>query len=104
MRPILLVKVDKLRPALMLTRPVAVDRMNKVTVAPITTRIRELGSEVRVGPSNGLDSESVVSCDNIQVVPTSALGRVIGYLHEEQEADLIRAVVHAFDLRAEDLP
>jgi mRNA interferase MazF len=54
--------------------------------------------EVLVGPSNGLDQESVINCDNIVTVPTSAVGRQIGFLWSEQEPRLSEAVRNAFDL------
>jgi mRNA interferase MazF len=50
--------------------------------------------------SNGLDHESVVSCDNVMTIDASRLGRLIGYLRAEQEALLCRAIIEAFDLRA----
>lgn len=104
MRPIHLVKVDKTRPAVILTRELARGTMKKLTVAPITSSIRDLGSEVRVGRANGLDTECVISCDNIQIVPVSAIGRAVGFLLDEQEAALAKAVLYAFDLQVEDLP
>ncbi len=51
-----------------------------------------------VGSANGLDRDSVVSCDDILTVPTSALGRHIGYLLPPQEAELTDAIRAAFDL------
>ena len=72
--------------------------MTKVTIAPITTTIKGLSSEVRVGPDNGLDHDCVVSLDNVLTVPVSTLGRTLGYLRAEQEAQLVRAVVLAYDL------
>ena len=72
--------------------------MTKVTVAPITSTIKGLSSEVRVGPENGLDHDCVVSLDNVLTVPTDSLGRVVGYLSDGQEAQLARAVVMAHDL------
>ena len=74
--------------------------MTSVTVAPITSRIRGLTSEVRVGPRNGLDTESVISCDNITTVRRAAVGETIGLLFDDQEADLTRAIGDAFDLTA----
>jgi mRNA interferase MazF len=53
---------------------------------------------VPVGSANGLDHESVVSCDNIVTVPTSALGPHLGHLFPAQEADLTAAIRAAFDL------
>jgi len=75
--------------------------MTKVTVAPITTTIKGLSSEVQVGPTNGLDAEGVVSLDNVLTVPVDSLGRTVGYLTSRQEDQLARAVVLAYDL---DLP
>lgn len=98
MREICLVRLDKTRPALVLTREGARSAMTKVTIAPITTTIKGLSSEVPVGPANGLDHDCVVSLDNVVTVPTSRLGRTIGFLSAEQEDDLARAVVRAYDL------
>jgi mRNA interferase MazF len=67
-------------------------------VAPITSTIRGLVSEVRVGGANGLDHDCVVSLDNIRTIPTRELGRRIGYLLPEQEAQLHLAISLAFDL------
>jgi mRNA interferase MazF len=72
--------------------------MARVTVAPITTTVRGLSSEVRVGQANGLDNESVVSCDNIVTIPKSVVGRRIGYLMPSQERALSAAIRNAFDL------
>jgi len=51
-----------------------------------------------VGRANGLDHASVVSCDNIVTIPVSALGRQLGFLLPEQEAQLSAAIQAAFDL------
>lgn len=72
--------------------------MTKVTVAPITTTIKGLSSEVPVGPANGLDDDCVVSLDNVLTVPKNLLGRTIGFLSADQELLLARAVVLAYDL------
>lgn len=101
MREICLVRLDKTRPALVLTREGARGAMTKVTVAPITSTVKGLSSEVPVGPLNGLDREGVVSLDNVVTVPVALLGRTVGHLRADQEAALARAVVLAYDL---DLP
>ena len=98
MREICLVRLDKTRPALVLTREAARSAMTKVTLAPITTTIKDLSSEVRVGPDNGLDHDCVVALDNVITVPVNLLGRTVGYLSAEQEVQLARAVVLAYDL------
>ncbi len=98
MREICLVRLDKTRPALVLTREGARTAMTKVTVAPITTSIKGLSSEVPVGSDNGLDHDCVVALDNVITVPVNLLGRTVGFLSAEQEAQLARAVVLAYDL------
>jgi mRNA interferase MazF len=97
-RPIHLARLDKQRPVLVLTRELVRPHMTRVTVAPITTTIRGLSTEVPVGTANGLERKSVISCDNIVTVPRSALGRQIGQLHPAQEAPLAAAIHAAFDL------
>lgn len=44
---------------------------------------------------------AAVALDNVVTVPVDLLGRAVGYLSAEQEAQLARAVVLAYDL---DLP
>lgn len=102
MRAIHLARLDKVRPVLILTRErVLRSAMSKVTIAPITSTIRGLESEVAVGLHNGLDRASVISCDNLATIEKTLLGRAIGFLLADQEADLTRALHAAFDL--EDL-
>jgi mRNA interferase MazF len=98
MRPIHVVELDKARPVLVLTREVVRSHLNKVTVAPITTTIRGLSTEVPVDTANGLSAPSVVNCDNIATIPVEALGDQIGVLLDRQEPLLSQAIQAAFDL------
>lgn len=98
MRAIHLATLDKTRPVLVLTRDIVRPHMDRVTVAPITSRVRGLSTEVPVGSANGLEHDSVVSCDNIVTIPKTALGRQVGGLLEAQERDLALAITLAFDL------
>ncbi|MDR1118781.1 MAG: type II toxin-antitoxin system PemK/MazF family toxin [Bifidobacteriaceae bacterium] len=99
MRSIVLVKLgDKARPALVMTRTVAIPYLNQVTVAPVTSTVRGIGSEVRLGPPNGLDHECVASCDTIVSVPAELMGETVGFLLDSQEPELAQAISHAFDL------
>ena len=85
MRPIHLATLDKTRPVLVLTREQVRPFLNSITVAPITSTIRGLSTEVAVGTANGLTHKSAVSCDNITV-------------HPAQEPELARAIIAAYDL------
>ena len=98
MRPIRAARLEKDRPVLVLTRELVQPYLARVTVAPITTTVRGLSTEVPLGPANGLDRACVVSCDNIVTVPKTALGRQIGCLLPAQEAALTAAIQAAFDL------
>ena len=97
MRPIHLAALDKTRPVLVLTRAQVRPYLNAITIAPITSTIRGLSTEVTVG-FNGLDRESVVSCDNITTIPRTAIGRHLGYLLPTQEYALSQAIAAAYDL------
>lgn len=88
----------KTRPVLVLTREAVQPHLNALTVAPITSRIRGLRTEVPIGSRNGLDHESVINLDNITTVPVTLLGRHIGLLFEDQEEALAEAIIAAFDL------
>ncbi len=98
MRPIHLARLDKARPVLVLTRDAVRPYLSRVTVAPITSTVRGLSTEVPVGPNNGLDHADVVNCDNIVTVPVETLGRQVGFLLAEQEESLTTAIIAAFDL------
>ena len=97
-RAIHLASLDKTRPVLVLTREPALGRLRTVTVAAITSTIRGLATEVPVGPSNGLVHPSVVNLDNVFTIDQRSLGRRVGYLLDDQESALFRAVINAFDL------
>ena len=98
MRPIHLAKLDRTRPVLVLTRELVRPHLSRVTVAPITSRIRGLTTEVPVGAANGLDHDSVVSLDNIMTIAVADLGRQVGRLLGQQELALAEAIHAAFDL------
>lgn len=98
MHPIWLARLDKTRPVLVLTREEVRAVRRLVTVAPITSTVRGLRSEVLVGQRNGLEHDCVVNLDTIATIPRDTLLRPLGMLLDEQERDLRRAFHEAFDL------
>lgn len=98
MRPIHAARLDKTRPVLVLTRELVRPYLATVTVAPITTTVRGLSTEVEVGEENGLAGPSVVSCDNVATIPKDRLGAQLGVLLDRQEEALSAAIRAAFDL------
>ena len=84
--------------ASLITRELVGPHLTRVTVAPITSTVRGLSTEVPVGAVNGLAQDCVVSCDNAVTIPVASLGREIGCLLPSQEAQLSVAIQTAFDL------
>jgi mRNA interferase MazF len=70
-------KPDKRRPVVILTRDSAIEYLGELTVAPITRTIREIPSEVVVGPEHGMPFESAVNLDHVQTVSKPRLGALL---------------------------
>src|SRR3954462_12822513 len=98
MRPIHVAQLDRPRPVLVLTRELVRPHLSTVTVAPITTTIRGLSTEVRLDATNGLESPSCASCAHVTTIARTALGEQVGVLLDRQEAALSAAIHAAFDL------
>jgi mRNA interferase MazF len=89
---------DKRRPVLILTRNSAIGFLNALTVAPITTTIRDIPSEVLLTPADGLLTDCAANMDNIQTIPKHRLGSVIAYLSSERMEEVNRAIAFALGL------
>lgn len=71
---------DKRRPVLILTRNSAIPYLTGLTVAPITTTIRDIPTEVVLTPADGMPTDCAVNVDNIQTVRKAGLGSHITHL------------------------
>lgn len=99
MRDLRWVSLDKRRPAVILTRPHMLGLLRRWTVAPITSTVRQIPTEVAVGRANGLARDCVISCDNVQtVLATEQVHELIGHLDLRQELALRQALLVAYDL------
>ena len=76
-------KPDKRRPVLILTRDSIIEYLGEVTVAPITTTIRGIPSEVSLGPADGMPRACAVNCDHLQTIDKSRLGACLVMLDHE---------------------
>lgn len=86
------------RPVVIVTRDAAIPVLAAITVAPVTPRIREIASEVRLGPQEGLD-ESVATCDNLLTVPKADLDpEPVGRLAPDQARALDEALRFALGI------
>lgn len=86
------------RPAVVVTREVAIPFLRNVVVALVTRTIRGLSTEVRIDEAQGLRDESVINCDNLLTVPKEALVRYRGSLGSVEIARLNDALRLALDL------
>ena len=73
---------DKERPVLLLTRASALGYLTTVTVAPITSNIRGVPSEVLLGVEDGMKAPCAVNLHNVVTVATTRLGRRLTQLDE----------------------
>lgn len=87
---------QKGRPFLVVSRDAANEVMQRVLVAPVTTRVRGLPSELGVGRAEGLPAESVASFDNVRPFPKSMLVRRLGTLGPRTH-EICRAAGAALD-------
>ena len=71
---------EKGRPFLVVSRDAANQVMQRVLVAPVTTRARNVPSELPLGESQGLPIPSVASFDNLRPFPKAMLVRRLGAL------------------------
>jgi mRNA interferase MazF len=86
---------DKRRPVLVLSRPETIAVLHTVLIAPITSTIRGLPSEVQVGVPEGLKHESVVNLDHIQTIERARLSRYVGQVGTEKMRAVCRAIAVA---------
>ncbi len=86
------------RPAVLLTRDVILDRVSNVTLAPVTSTVRGIPTEVQIDEQAGLDHLSVVSCDNVTTVPKRLCVRRRGAVDPATERQIALTVRLALDL------
>lgn len=89
---------DKRRPVLILTRNSAIPYLNALTVAPITTTIRGVPSEVRLSVDDGLLTDCAANFYNLQTVSKSSLGAYITTLSPSRMEEVDRAIEFALGL------
>jgi mRNA interferase MazF len=86
---------DKQRPVLVLTRGSALHYLDRVTVAPITSTIRGVPSEVRLGVEDGLKVACVVNLHNVVTVAQSNVGRRLARLGPMRMREVCAALAFA---------
>jgi mRNA interferase MazF len=89
---------DKKRPVLILTRDSVLEYLEEVTIAPITTAIRNIPSEAFLSKADGLPQDCAVNCDHLQTVSKRKLGSLITFLPLSKMAEVGRAIRFALDI------
>ncbi|MBA3533247.1 MAG: type II toxin-antitoxin system PemK/MazF family toxin [Ardenticatenales bacterium] len=91
---------DKRRPVLILTRTSALKFLSGITVAPITTTIRGIPTEVLLSLDDGLYQACAVNLDNIQTVQKYKFGSYITRLSQEKQRAVRDAIAFALGFDA----
>jgi mRNA interferase MazF len=90
---------DKQRSVVVLTRDSILDRLSRVTVAPVTSTIRGVASEVTLGTEDGFKQPCTVNLHNIVTVPKAGLGRRLAQLDEARLDQICGAIAFALGCR-----
>ena len=92
---------DKKRPVLILTRDSAIGILNSVTIAPITSTIRSIPTEVVLTEADGLPNTCAANFDNLQTVPKSQIRNRIAHLTSRKMLEAVAALNFALELDVE---
>jgi len=86
---------DKRRPVVVLTRDSILEYLGVVTIAPVTSTIREIPSEVLLTSKDGMPQDCAVNLDHIQTVSRKKIGALITALAPERMGELRTAFLFA---------
>ena len=89
---------DKKRPILILTRDSVLEYLGEVTIAPITTTVRNIPSEVFLSKADGVPQDCAVNCDHLQAVSKKKIGPLITSLPPSKMIDVGRAIRFALSI------
>ena len=89
---------DKKRPVLILTRDSILEYLGEVTVAPITSRVRDIPSEIFLSKQDGMAKDCVINFDHIQTVSKGKIGSLITRLSKEKLEQVREAIQFALDI------
>lgn len=86
---------DKQRPVLILTRDSALSYLGRVTVAPITSTVRGVPSEVMLGVEDGMKGVCAINLHNVVTVPRVGIGRRLAHLDPDRLREVCAALAFA---------
>lgn len=91
-------KPDKKRPVLILTRDSILEYLGEVTVAPVTSTVREIPSEVFLSKADGMPRNCAINCDHLQTVAKGKIGALITSLPATKMTAVSRAICFALGI------
>lgn len=83
---------DKKRPVVILTRDSAIEYLGEVTIAPITSTIRDIPSEVLLSIDDGMKLDCAINLDHVQTVSKGKIGTLITELSPNKLEKLHQAL------------
>lgn len=89
---------DKNRPVVILTRSSAIEYLGEITIAPITSTVRSIPTEVILDENDGMKNLCAVNLDHIQTVSKSRFGAFITKLSPAKMKQVNFALAFALDL------
>jgi mRNA interferase MazF len=89
---------DKKRPVVILTRNSILEYLGEVTIAPVTSTMRDIPSEVLLSRLDGMHNDCAINCDHIQTVSKSNVGSMITSLSKEKLSEVRDAINFALNL------
>ena len=91
-------KPDKGRPVVVLTRDSIIPYLGEITVAPVTSTVRDIPSEVLLDKADGMPRACAVNCDHLQTVAQARIGALISVLSPARMRELRSAIAFAIAL------
>lgn len=91
-------KPDKRRPVVVLTRDSALGFLREVTVAPLTSTIRDIPSEVLLTTADGVTRDCAVNLDHLQTVAIQRIGPLISRLAVRKMIEIRAALLFALQM------
>ncbi|HXH90546.1 MAG TPA: type II toxin-antitoxin system PemK/MazF family toxin [Thermoanaerobaculia bacterium] len=86
---------DKRRPVVVLTRDAMLDYLSEVTIVPITSTVRDIPSEVILGPEDGMPRRCAINLDHVQTVSKGRLGGIVATLPSARMIEVRDALLFA---------
>lgn len=89
---------DKRRPVVILTRDSILEYLGEITVAPVTSTIRDVPTQILLSEQDGMSRDCAINCDHVQTVAKGKIGPTISTLSADKMEEVRQAIAFALDL------